>query len=287
MNSIEGIRQRIEDLFSGISKDPPKTGTLPIEVLGRPETDRPRGWSWELDSAGRYTYCSPEVKNAIGLAPEDLIGKAIFSSGFNPESAAELKHLIASGQPIQDLLLNFEKPQSEACTILLHSHQRFDEQGMLKGYRGISQVFETERSQNDRMAVALPTPPDAIDAISVPELAASWGQILGYEDDRGNLRPIHDLDQPVALIAVHTQNRLVIPLRVQDEIIGVIELDRNEFDDPWTDEDRILVEAVAHEFAITLQDARSHQLTSQALEEMREADRLKSQFLANMSHELR
>ncbi len=36
-----------------------------------------------------------------------------------------------------------------------------------------------------------------------------------------------------------------------------------------------------------MQDVRSHQLTEQALEEMREADQLKSQFLANMSHELR
>ena len=287
MNSIEGIRRRLENLFSGITKDIPKTGTLSSEVLGLPETDRPRGWSWEIDSAGRYTWCSPEVEKAIGLAPDDLIGKEIFSSGFNAKVAAELKQLIDSGQPIQHLLLDFENPQGEQCTILLDSQMLMDKQGLLKGYRGISQIVDAERPQKSRMAVTLPTPPDAIDAISVPELAASWGQILGYEDDRGNLRPIDDIDQPVQLIAVHTHDRLVIPLRVQDEIIGVIELDGKDADDPWTDEDRILAEAVAHEFAITLQDARSHQMTSQALEEMREADRLKSQFLANMSHELR
>ncbi|TEU00101.1 MAG: response regulator [Anaerolineales bacterium] len=287
MNSIEGIRRRLENLFSGISKDIPKTGTLSTEVLGSPETDRPRGWSWEIDSAGRYTWCSPEVEKAIGMAPDDLIGKEIYSSGFNAEAAAELNKLIDSGQPIQHLLMDFENPQGEQCTILLDSHLLMDKQGLPKGYRGISQIVEAERSQKSRMAVTLPIPPDSIDAITVPELAASWGQILGYEDDRGNLRPIDDLDQPIQLIAVHTPDRLVIPLRVQDEIIGVIELDGKDADDPWTDEDRVLAEAVAHEFAITLQDARSHQLTSQALEEMREADRLKSQFLANMSHELR
>ena len=287
MNSSESLRQRLENLFSGISKNIPRTGTLPTEVLGLPETDRPRGWSWELDSTGRYTWCSPEVEKAIGAAPDDLLGKEFFSSGFKTEGAAELKQLIDSGQPIQHLLLDFENTQGEPCTVLIHSHQRMDKQGLPIGYRGISQIVDAERSQKTRMAVTLPTPADAIDAISVPELAASWGQILGYEDDRGNLRPIDDLDQPAPLIAVHTHNRLVIPLRVQDEIIGVIELDGKDSDDPWTDEDRILAEAVAHEFAITLQDARSHQLTSQALEEMREADRLKSQFLANMSHELR
>ncbi len=287
MKSIDGIRRRLENLFSGISKDLPKTGSLPTEVLGLPETDRPRGWSWEIDNSGRYTWCSPEVEKAIGLAPDALLGKEFFSSGFNAETTAELKQLIDSGQPIQHLLLDFVNPQGEQCTILLDSHQVMDKQGSLKGYRGISQIVDAERSQKTRMAITLPTPSDAINAISVPELAASWGQILGYEDDRGNLRQIDDSDQPVSLIAVHTQNRLVIPLRVQEEIIGVIELEGKDADDPWTDEDRILAEAVAHEFAITLQDARSHQLTSQALEEMREADRLKSQFLANMSHELR
>ena len=287
MNSIEGIRRRLENLFSGISKTIPKTGTLSTEGFGLPETDRPRGWSWEIDSAGRYTWCSPEVEKAIGLAPDDLIGKEIYSSGFKAEIAAELNQLIDSGQPIQHLLLDFENPQGEQCTILLDSHLLLDKQGLPKGYRGISQIVDTEPSQKSRLAVTLPIPPDSIDAISAPELAASWGQILGYEDDRGDLRPIDDLEKPIELIAVHTQERLVIPLRVQDEIIGVIELDGKDADDPWTDEDRILAEAVAHEFAITLQDARSHQLTSQALEEMREADRLKSQFLANMSHELR
>ena len=287
MNSIEGIRRRLENLFSGISKDTPKTGTVPTEILGPSEADRPRGWSWEIDRAGRYTWCSPEVEEAISLTPDDLLGKEIFASGFNSEATAELKQLIDSGQPIQHLLLDFEYPPGEQCTILIRSTQRIDKQGVLKGYRGIFQIVDAERSQKTRMAVALPTPQDAIDAISAPELAASWGQILGYEDDRGNLKPIDDSDQPSPILAVHTQDRLVIPLRVQNEIIGVIELDGKESDDPWTEEDRILAEAVAHEFAITLQDARSHQLTSQALEEMREADRLKSQFLANMSHELR
>ncbi|MCK4741789.1 MAG: PAS domain-containing protein, partial [Anaerolineales bacterium] len=246
MNSIEGIRRRLESLFSGISKDIPKTGTLSTEVLGPPETDRPRGWSWEIDSAGRYTWCSPEVEKAIGMAPDDLIGKEIYSSGFNAEAAAELNKLIDSGQPIQHLLMDFENPQGEHCTILLDSHLLMDKQGLPKGYRGISQIVEAERSQKSRMAVTLPIPPDSIDAIAVPELAASWGQILGYEDDRGNLRPIDDLDQPIQLIAVHTPDRLVIPLRVQDEIIGVIELDGKDADDPWTDEDRVLAEAVAH-----------------------------------------
>ena len=43
----------------------------------------------------------------------------------------------------------------------------------------------------------------------------------------------------------------------------------------WSEEDHALARAVAQELAVAFQDARSYQLTQQALVEMREADRLK------------
>ena len=69
--------------------------------------------------------------------------------------------------------------------------------------------------------------------------------------------------------------------------MGVLEFETAEDGQPWSDDDQALVEAVAQQLGSALQDMRSYQLTQQALEEMREADHLKSQFLANMSHELR
>jgi len=45
--------------------------------------------------------------------------------------------------------------------------------------------------------------------------------------------------------------------------------------------------SLARQAAIAIENARSYELSQQAVKEMRETDRLKSQFLANMSHELR
>ncbi|MDI6696856.1 MAG: GAF domain-containing protein [Anaerolineales bacterium] len=48
-----------------------------------------------------------------------------------------------------------------------------------------------------------------------------------------------------------------------------------------------LVEAIGQQVGVAIENARAYKLTQKAMEEIREADRLKTQFLANMSHELR
>ncbi len=79
---------------------------------------------------------------------------------------------------------------------------------------------------------------------------------------------------------------LRVPIESPEGPLGVLEVDAPE-GHLWTDDDRLLVEAVAQQLAGALQEARSREITEQALEEMRRADRLKSQFLANMSHDFR
>ncbi|MGH2605102.1 MAG: ATP-binding protein [Anaerolineales bacterium] len=84
-----------------------------------------------------------------------------------------------------------------------------------------------------------------------------------------------------------TARILRVPVRTQDGLYATLEFEAEPGQGGWADHDRLLVEAVAQQLGTAIQDARTHALTQTALEEMREADRLKTQFLANMSHELR
>jgi len=83
-----------------------------------------------------------------------------------------------------------------------------------------------------------------------------------------------------------TRAEAAIPLRIGNRIIGAIDVQSKEAGAFEEDEITVL-QTLADQVAVAIDNARSFELAQEAVLEMREIDRLKSQFLANMSHELR
>ncbi|NPV55733.1 MAG: response regulator [Anaerolineae bacterium] len=83
-----------------------------------------------------------------------------------------------------------------------------------------------------------------------------------------------------------TKSELSLPLRQGQVIIGVLDIQSDRLN-AFTLGDINVLQLLADQIAVAIENARSYELSQQAVEEIREADRLKSQFLANMSHELR
>jgi len=83
-----------------------------------------------------------------------------------------------------------------------------------------------------------------------------------------------------------TQAEAAIPLRVGSRIIGALDIQSTAVG-AFTPDDISVLQILADQVAIAIDNARSYELSQKAVAEMREIDRLKSQFLANMSHELR
>jgi len=80
---------------------------------------------------------------------------------------------------------------------------------------------------------------------------------------------------------------LGMPLKGQEEIIGVLVVQSYENENVVTEKDKEFLELVSHQISISIQKKRNEDDLRKALNKATESDRLKSTFLATMSHELR
>jgi signal transduction histidine kinase len=295
------LKNRLSDLFAGLAASTPRTGRLP-SVLGPSEaTDGIGGWLWETDASGNYRWVSPEIEREIGARPRELVGRPIDSIGITPESAGRLHRALSQGRPVRNLRLEGRDSQGRRLTLVANALPKGEPVEGKVAYRGVFLVMgpAEEKSaaqraaptqvpesvpQTGRLAVPIAQPLDEVGPFATPPLAPTWGEATAFMDDGESVKPV----APASGDSLDEEDhQLVIPIRLQDIELGELVFDARQDGQPWTDEDRALAEAVSQQLAVALQDARSNQLTQNALAEMREADRLKTQFLANMSHELR
>jgi signal transduction histidine kinase/CheY-like chemotaxis protein/uncharacterized protein YigA (DUF484 family) len=95
----------------------------------------------------------------------------------------------------------------------------------------------------------------------------------------------HDLFYPNPLLP-DTQSELGIPLKISGKVIGALDLHAKE-SNAFTEEEVAILQILSDQISVAIDNAKAYAVSQQAVEEMRELDRVKSQFLANMSHELR
>ena len=121
-------------------------------------------------------------------------------------------------------------------------------------------------------------------------LAVGSKSIIGRVAESGEFNLVDDvavepLYQPNPLL-LDTQSEAAVPLRVGSRIVGVIDIQSRQTH-AFTADDLSVLQSLADQVAVAIDNARSYEISQQAIRELREVDQLKSQFLANMSHELR
>ncbi len=94
--------------------------------------------------------------------------------------------------------------------------------------------------------------------------------------------PLHKINP----LLPETRAEAALPLRIGNRVIGAIDIQAKTAG-AFAEDEITVLQTLADQVAVAIDNARSYELSQQAVMEMREIDRLKSQFLANMSHELR
>ncbi len=121
-------------------------------------------------------------------------------------------------------------------------------------------------------------------------LVVGSNSVIGYVTRVGEPLVVNDVAQdpihrPNPLLP-ETRAELGIPLKIGDRVTGALDVQSNQVN-AFTSADISVLQVLADQLAIAVENARAFEISVQAVEEMRKADQLKSQFLANMSHELR
>ncbi len=114
--------------------------------------------------------------------------------------------------------------------------------------------------------------------------------IVGLVAESGKVKLIEDVqDEPMYTphpLLPETRSEVVIPLRIGQRIVAVLDLHSNQTS-AFTEDDISVLQLLSDQVAVAIDNARSYELSQQLIKDLREVDKLKSQFLANMSHELR
>ncbi len=111
---------------------------------------RPIGWTWSCDSQGRYISCSPEIRDALGIAGEVFSGKALADFALTPVSAATLKEALDEGGLPLEILLDYIHADGTPIPVSMHITQAYSETGEKNGWYGFALKLHSE----DRPQVA-------------------------------------------------------------------------------------------------------------------------------------
>ncbi|MBN1679678.1 MAG: GAF domain-containing protein [Anaerolineae bacterium] len=114
--------------------------------------------------------------------------------------------------------------------------------------------------------------------------------MIGWCASTGQSRLANDVTQDAwvrpeaALPEVHSE--LVLPLRIGNRILGVLDLQCDDVNS-FSEDDVVVLQGLADQLAIAIRNADLFETARIARQQADEANRYKSVFLSNMSHELR
>jgi len=108
--------------------------------------DNNSDWVWEVDAQGRYTWSSKVVTSLLGVSPEEVIGCTPFDfilPGEAERVGRAFGEIVAKRIPFSGLVNRNRRADGRIVVLETSGVPLFDEQGELRGYRGIDRNIST------------------------------------------------------------------------------------------------------------------------------------------------
>jgi len=272
-NKKPRLRNQIKQIFTSEPKpasELPQTKPLEATTALAPE---PVGWTWETDAKGCFVFCSAEVEAILGLTAGELVGQSV--SSLTPDEAKPVQALFQTDRPIVDQTVRARHVNGSLVTIVLNAQPLHDAEDALSGFHGTAYMAlaATPAVSPPTSAVPVAPPAPAPTQPAAPLQTKYADDVLSYTASSVGIFPLGDHLSPAMDAALH-QNRsvrfdreaapesvegrpsLALPIRLKNEALGVMDFFDDNAEHVWSDDDQQLVEAVADQLALALENVR-------------------------------
>jgi len=96
-------------------------------------------WIWEVDAGGRYTSCSDRVKDVLGYAPDEIVGRTPFDLMVEEDAAAiapDFERLVHERRGCSELKNRNRHKNGHEVVLLTSCVPMLNDAGELLGFRG-------------------------------------------------------------------------------------------------------------------------------------------------------
>ena len=248
-------------------------------------------FSWEVDAQGRFQFVSP--KGAIGYRADQMVERAAVDFVIDPENYDPLPFLTRT--PIENVEMWMRRADGRTACVVLSAVPLVDPAGAWTGARGSAKDVTEERAAEAELSRArrreqllnyvVGTIRDEVDPTNMLNaaaqathqalsadgcrifrlvgknkfaIAAESGVIEGVDDIQKAFNA-EDTEGHVAEITIGRWNVLAATTHYRHAVNGAVTLWRDKSKQPWDDDQRLLVGAVAGQLGIANEQITNHE----------------------------
>lgn len=252
-----------------------------LEPLQQPDTqvEPSTGWYWESDDRGNYLSCSDEVMQILGIAPGEFRGQPIHQFCLHPESAIKVFQGFQQNRFPTEIEVIFFNASGSPVPARLTILTQIAPNGRPAHWQGFTQVLASDELniqaselpvQSDQEQRAAPVVSQKMTGIAIEDGSFRAAGSLWTQAGQQSLQQKKIVAQTPGQ---GTPSAIAVPFTISKKDIGVLEIIDEDESRHWNEDERLLVQEVANQLALALENADLYQTVQQELTERIRAEK--------------
>ena len=261
--SKKQINNRLDNLFAGFEEKEP---SQPIETA-----ERFKSWSWSVNLEAKYTECSPEVVDSLGYPASSFLNRPLFTYAVSPDCSGTLRSVINENTFPTEIEVKFISKSREMVMVRSTIFASFDENGQRSGFHGIN--LEIDRQ---------PLAQKLIEEIPALHKADRNGPQKTNGGNGHSPEPVAAESEEIAnttglfkapVPQVPSTVALTAPIQIGGKTESILEVLGDNPGRKWSEDERLLVDEVARQLSLAIENARLYQDIRKALASLETRER--------------